>query len=316
MSRAAVTACAVVLFFVSTLMLFIAMAIFLVPVPANQSPFLRSVMYVTALLAAALSAWGVITGVGLLRLREWARLSLILGSVLLLAYSLRGFITTVLLPIPTSPGQNEELLKRVSSMRASMIPFYGTVIFLCVLCLWFLNRRTVKEQFWAPITVAATTLRLVARPLSISVIGWYLLIIAFLLVPILLFRIPLILFGRFLKGSSAMMVTLTIFVLHPIMAIGLLKLKRWAWILSLSYLTFWIMNALASALIPGRQVRIAEFQDEIRKIVMTAPVFGTAPMHLHLLIWSSFTFSLVPYGIAVYFLIKNRQAFQQTTSIA
>jgi hypothetical protein len=94
-------------------------------------------------------------------------------------------------------------------------------------------------------------------------------------------------------------------VLQVIMGIGLLKLKAWARITSICYCAFFVFNSFAM-LIPGSQARFEEAQAEIRRIFAIPTL---TPNQVHFPMWFGLIFSLPLFGLQLWFLITNKEAF-------
>jgi hypothetical protein len=105
-----------------------------------QPSTLRHLMYAMGIVDVGLSAWGIVTGIGLLLLREWARISLIVLSAILVVIFLRAFLFMILAA---------DVFKRSGSTRTAAGMFEVTGILLAAFWLWFLNRRTTRAQFGA-----------------------------------------------------------------------------------------------------------------------------------------------------------------------
>lgn len=113
--------------------------------PAIQSDVLQPstfthLMYAMGIANLGFSAWGIVTGIGLLRLREWARISMIVLSAILLVMFVRTFLFMVLTP---------DVFRRSGSARTEAEVFEVVVIVLAAFWLWFLNMRTIRSQFGA-----------------------------------------------------------------------------------------------------------------------------------------------------------------------
>jgi hypothetical protein len=317
--------------FFAAIMLF---AGFVVGTQAQQPAFMKSMMFAIAAFEAALAAWGVASGIGLLRLKEWARISMIVFSALLLLISLPGLIIILVLPFPIPPNASDaELASHVMlATRIIMSIFYALLISTAGFWLYFFNTRFVRDQFKgvaratagvggipdsggdaiaAPKSYPVSTRR---RPISVSIIGWYLLISA-AFVPILFFvRIPMTVLWFVLRGPKATTYAVITAVVQIIIGIGLLKLREWTRILAICYSGFLALSALTTALAPGAQARFEEMQTEIQNSFgVPSTSFGFTPTPMHFPIWFGLAFSLPLIAAALWFLVKSKPAF---TSIA
>jgi hypothetical protein len=308
-----VTICAVIAFLLSGVALFGGALMFfvvsLVQIQGNRPPFPEVTFFMgigVGVLLIGFAAWGVAAGVGLLRHREWARVSMLVYIGLLLFLSFPGlFLSVVPIPIPSN-AENSELFKQtLLSMRIFVAVFYGILILLSSFLLWFLNTRAIKDHFRD-----VNSPHVHPRPISISIIGWYLLTSVFLFPVIFSLHFPLFFFGFFLKGWSAAMIWPTMCLLQVIMGIGLLKLKAWARVISICYFAFFIFNSFAEVLIPGTQARFEEAEVEIQRILAIPPTaLGTTPNQLHFQMWFGVVFSFLLFGIPLWFLIRTKRAF-------
>jgi hypothetical protein len=141
-----ITTSAVIVLIGSGVNLFVALTLFMkfpsAPVPVSQSNVLQlsTLNHVISIVSAGFSCWGMVTAIGLLRLREWARISLIVLSGILLLMFVRSLLFMALAP---------DVFRRSGSNRVAAEVFEAVVILLAAFWLWFLNRRTIRAQFGA-----------------------------------------------------------------------------------------------------------------------------------------------------------------------
>jgi len=217
------------------------------------------------------------------------------------------------LPIPIPPNVDDPDIFRETMvvMRIIMALFYGILIALSSFWLWFLNTRATREQFGGVAKADPSQMYTPRRPVSISIIGWYLLISAFLLSLISFLHFPAFLLGFLLKGWSATLIMLLMCVLQVVIGIGLLKLKAWARISSICYFTFFEFNSFAMLLIPGSEARFEEAQTEIQKALAIPPIaLNNIPNSLHRSMWFGLAIGLPLFAILLWFLITNKRAFE------
>ncbi|HST10826.1 MAG TPA: hypothetical protein VLL05_10650 [Terriglobales bacterium] len=120
------------------------------PLPATgQTPmspaFMRGMFVALSLFYLVPAVWGIATGIGLLRLRNWARISIIVFSVLLV---LTGFFAgLVSLLMPTPAGAAGATAAMTLGVKIGMAVFWLTLLGIGVWWLIFFTRSTVKVQF-------------------------------------------------------------------------------------------------------------------------------------------------------------------------
>lgn len=145
-----VTASAIILFFGSALfllMVFGAAMASLIRVPEAQPAAPPGGLLVAALAYAALAAWGIATGVGILKLQAWARISVIAMSALAIFGCVCGGIGIAFLPelLKGMPNQqvppNFAVIMAVISLVVLLIPL-GVAIWWLIL---FTRKRVALE---------------------------------------------------------------------------------------------------------------------------------------------------------------------------
>lgn len=293
---AGVTVIAILALLGSALMLalaaLVAIAMFVAPPqganPAQLPPMFFKVLRVGAPFMYALPAvWGIVTAVDLLRLKNWARISIIVFSVLLIVFG--GF--EVLSSVSFFLMQPNRGLDRTMlfSIGVAMAMFALVQIGVGIWWLVFFNRATVKAQFvpWylqpsgpvsgetpyrmdmphsatlpppappgeapAPAIVAP---RATARPLSISIIAWYLLA-GCLFIPFSLFlHSPTFLFTAILTGWRATLYFLVIAGVHVYAGTTLLRMKPAGRLTAIGYFLFSILNFAVFYFAPGGHARL------------------------------------------------------------
>jgi hypothetical protein len=143
----------------------------------------------------------------------------------------------------------------------------------------FFNRARVKAQFVAPppMFTAVPPPQMPAysvppppspavragpdssrgRPLSITIIAWYLLAICVLIPLNLLLHSPVMLFVAVLTGRPAVIYSLALVAVHIYVGIGLLRLQPVARLVGISYFMFAFLNSAVFFLAPGGSARVA-----------------------------------------------------------
>ena len=252
-------------------------------------------------LVITLSAiWGIATGIGLLLLKGWAQISIIIFASLL-ALSLLGAPMMLLIPFPTTPGVDAGFLW---GFRICMAAFY---LLLGAIGIWWLilfTRPSVKVQFSDGVPKADDG----GRPLSISVIAWLLILGATSMPVCLLMRVPTILLGFLLTGWAAVLTYTSLLIVLLCLGIGLLRLKPLARTLAIYYSVFGIVNMALFYLRPGYQARMAA-------IMQASSKFFPSPQPPIVFPWLAiFVMTTAFMGAQIYFLVTRKRAFDPPQS--
>jgi hypothetical protein len=281
-------------------------------VEQNQLALVRYGGDLTCVVFCGFAAWGIASGVGLLRLREWARISVLVYSGFLFFASLVCLLIFLVIPVPPNVKDPETFRRTTEGMRIFMVAFFGIMFSLAIFWLWFFNTNAVREQFRGVAPGGPFVADGSRRPVSITIIGWYLLVTAIFYAANLFFHFPIFLFGFLVSGLGKTLFVLAVCVFHVFVGIGLLRLKPWAWIASICYFVFFLFNSFATVLIPGAQARLESARAEYGK-AFGAPsqVFGAAQNPVHFPIWILVALTLPVTGVLLWFLATNKGAFGQ-----
>jgi len=341
MSRSVgVTVIAVLAFLGSVLALLMGIltAVFAVvaPLPAQRefpaSPVFFKVMLLAASLVYVLPAvWGILTSIGLFRLKNWARISTIVFSVLLILMGIGPLLGSLLfsfMPVPSETADHAVM----TVVRVSMGVLGLGQLGIGVWWLLFFTRSKVKQQFVPvsatitaaqspsvnpieaqPVSVTMAGQNSPRGPISVTIIAW-LLLISCPFVPInLALRIPAFLFTKVLEGWWADLYYVVVGCLLLYIGIGLLRLKPLALKVGVGYFLFTFANSAVFFLTPGGRAR------------MLALVERQQAMFPWMQAWqgqSAFRFDLTPFIVIgatvgtiflvaqLYFLITRREAFE------
>jgi hypothetical protein len=286
-----------------------------VSVPENQAQFFKYFMVFAAVLFFAAGAWGVSTGLALLRLREWSRVSIIVFSALLLFLCIPGLLMFLMMPFPPpgtvpSPQLTPSLLM---GMRIFLTLLYAALAVLGGWWLYFFNKRSTKEQFLkvrgAPLERALGEPAVApgTRPLSITLIAWYLLISAFIGVLGLSVNPPVFFFGFFFKGTFASLIMFALALVQSLTAFGLLKLRPWGRTLAIYYFQFLIFNSLTMVLIPGTQARFDQAMGDMMRDMQGS---SNAAQVAHFPIWFGVVFAVPLLALLLWVVISRKDVFQ------
>jgi hypothetical protein len=287
---------------------FMAFAMIMASPPPNDPrlpPMYFTVMRIVLPLFYAVPAvWGIVTAVGLLQLKNWARISTFVISILLIVFGVFGVLTSTVFffkPPPTN-GVDPKIFTVIGAVLAVFsLAQLGVGIWWMV----FFNRAGVKAQFLpqpfpysyagqgaspyaidmpssatppppflttapgvaTPTDVAPLPTPPIAapqqptRPLSISIIAWFMLA-SCIFVPFILFlHPPVVLLATILSGWQAVVFMLVSTALNIYIGIALLKMKPAGRLVAIGYFIFGVLNVVVFYLAPGRDSRIAKLLD-------------------------------------------------------
>ena len=327
----------------------VAVTMFVAPTPdtnnAQLPPMFFKVFRVILPLFYALPAiWGIVTAVGLLGLRNWARISTIVFSVLLIIFGAFGMLTSMVFFLKPPPGNGLDP-KAVFFIGVAMAVFALVQIGIGIWWMVFFSRAKVKAQFLpqplpfqhlgqgadpyaidprystsvpppglpaAPdVPSAAPTPS--ARPLSVSIIAWYLLA-GCLFVPFPLFlHSPTALFLTILTGWRASVFFLVIAGVHVYAGTMLLRMKpagRW---IGIGYFVFNFVNIAVFYLAPGGHARVTRLVDLQQSMFPWMSSSQASQFHIDIMPFVMFgvIFALALYLVPLYFLAAAKPAFDK-----
>ena len=242
----------------------------LVKLPGTTSeipPLVRNTMLATEGLMMCLSLFGIATGIGLIYLRNWARISILIWGGMLVFFGGIGIPIALLMPIPSTPNVPDLPADSVQAVRLIFLAIYGMPLLIGIWWLILFNRKTVKAQFAGAAGSADPAVpRKPACPLPIAVLAWFYIssILNLLFFPFLSFRVPVFVFGRVLPGRVALAVLILSCLASFVSGVGLLKLKPWSYSLTIGLQVFWLASTAVSMLSPNYKAVMDSFLKEMQ----------------------------------------------------
>lgn len=232
--------------------------------------FFKVIMVGVVLIYLLLALWGILTSMGLLWLKNWARVSMIVCSVLLIVMGVFSVLPS-LLPISSISNKPADA-SAMTAVRVFMGVFSLALVAIGIWWLVFFTRPKVREQFLSgplalsgePITSAGMLRR---RPLSITIIAWYL-VAGCLFIPLNLWlHTPAVLFTKLVTSrAAAATYYLVIGALHLYLGIGLLCLRPTARTVGIAYFVFGFVNAAVFYFAPGGHARMLAFLELLQSV--------------------------------------------------
>jgi len=268
----------------------------------TQLFFKKDSMVFSVILSFIASAWGFTTAFGLLNFREWARTSTLVFSWLCIFLCLPLMLLYPVAPMERIEGTPEHFNLWVRLYATS---FYAVFVIVGAWSLYFLNKDSTKEHFIgrsenvgthsAP--VIAGTLN---RPLSVSIVSWYLLITAFMFIT--MYQPPVDGISRW----ELQLIEVAYALVHATAVVGLLEQKPWGRRLAICYFYFLILGTLAVAFSQARQPSLGW-------LMFTAPVslelrWLPVQYSVVVLLLLAIPLFVIPLGV----LIKEKQAILES----
>ncbi len=237
--------------------------------------------------------WGIVSGVGLLRLRNWARLCFaVFGSILSFG-SLCGVFGVVISAwmLPQLPQMQANV---PSGLIRTILAVFGFIALLsATLGIWwviYFNRADVKTRFLGETVQPARQF-----PFSITLISWFLIIGGTAMLAGLFWGYPAVVFGFVVHGWAGHMVDFLYGAVGLASGIGMLRKHVVAHSLAMGYFAFGLLNTLCFFVIPGAEARMRSLFRELgggqpdpinvtEKLTTYSTLFGAAITILLLLL--------------------------------
>jgi hypothetical protein len=257
------------------------------------------------------SLFVAIVGIQVIRLRNWARISLLVVAGCLLFFGVIG-VGVIVVTLYVTPSRDP--LVSTSLLAVVLAVTYGIPIAISIWWLILFTRRSVVAQFHSSMTLAiespaASAFRLShpACPLAIRIVGWYLasfvLIVPFL--PFFLGQFPAFFFGRVFQGPYGVLFFVLYFALLFVPGFGLLLLKRWSYPLAVASQLFVCANGLSATLSPA----YAEMFRSILAKASLPELSSTAEKMLNYSRYFNLLSLTIPVAILITLLVVRRDFF-------
>lgn len=281
------------------------------PVPDWMPVFI----YVICAFIVALAVWGISTAVGLIRMRRWARYSILIIGGLLAVFSfiqLMMMLLMMLVPLPVPANVDASQIQTVHTMTriifGVMALFYGIVCAVGVSWLIYFNRKMVRDAFTAePGTIVKSR-----RPILISVLAVLNMIGSGCCLLLIFIPLPALIIGWMLDGWGKMALYLVIAALTASVGVGLWRLKEWGRLLALAMQAFGIVFCGVYMVRPSLMLRhIAEIQQRMYPMQPQLPPPFPTSMYSAI-----FGFDILLYIAIVAVLIYYRKAFQPPAELS
>lgn len=193
-----------------------------------QPGFLTAVIVVEALLVVAMAVWGFITFAGLLRMRPWARVSMLViggGQAYFCGVGALMMLLLVFVPLPSPVSHAQDpravvVVKTVFGVMALISALHAAVGGWWVV---YFSLKKTTEAFRTGLTAAKSR-----RPLLISILAVLNLIGAASCLLASTLPFPAFLFSLILEGWRKALLYLSLAAIYAAIGLGLWRLREWA----------------------------------------------------------------------------------------
>jgi hypothetical protein len=281
-------------------------------------PILRDMELAIMGLIMCLSIFGIVTGVALIYLRNWARISILIWGGAFTFFAAVGIPFVFLLPNITPPDAPQLPASSQHLIQWILVFTYGLPL---VIGLWWLilfNRRSIKEQFIAARGSLDAALPQKPRcPLPIAVLAWFYIasVLNLVFLPFIPLRIPVFLFGLPLQGKAGLAILLLTALGFFVGGVGTLKLKPWGYYLSILLQSFWLVSGALSVFSPRYAAAIFSYMNDMQTW-MHLPETPFPPEHFAQNFIGMMIFGLVIAAAILGLFLYYRRRFLEAASAA
>ena len=272
-----------------------AMMVFAMTLPGQPVAGFKPVIVGVAVVFVGLSGLGFWTAVGLFRLRSWARVSILVFAGFLTATCV--FLAVVMAFVPLPPPASGKL-ENATLLRSALVMVYLVPAVIGVWWLTYFNRQATNAAFTSPGAIEAS-----ARPLSISIIGWWSLVSGVLCVFPAAARLPAFFLGSIFTGWSAAIFYLVMGGVSTWIGWRLLKLDERGRVAAIVWYCLSSAHVAFVLLVPGQYARMLELQSSLRPQLGADP-----PIDPRNITFAIMSLTMPLLLAAIWFLVKARPA--------
>ena len=248
---------------------------------------------------AACGAAGIATGVGLLKLKQWARISMVVFSTVLVFIGAFSLLLILAVDLPMPPDVDPEKLALV---RPILIGVYLVPTAIGTWWLVLFTRPRVIATFSGGVQAAEA-----AMPTAVLVVAWLTLFggIATVVMPFL--DVPAFFLGVMFSGWASTVFYAGFAALQLYIGRGLLRLDERARVLAIWFYLLGTLNGLMLLLLPSVRARAAALAGELGMVTGEASPFVPDVM----LVWSA-GLIVVAVLVQTWLLIRWKHVFTRS----
>jgi hypothetical protein len=227
-------------------------------------PFAKSIGVAMLIVFGALAIFGIFTGVGVLNLKNWARISILIWGGVMAVFCGLALVFVAFGPLQEPPGLSPISLPYV---RILISVVYGIPFLIGVWWLWLFNQQHVKEQFLAAPAGEGPQLAVPQPrcPLPLAILAGFSIFSAgfSLLLPLTNFPVNVLLFGYRFHGAIGVVIFFLSAAIFLVGAVGMLRLKRWSYPLMLGQYFFWMASGTVTLVSSSYERNMQEMMSQM-----------------------------------------------------
>jgi hypothetical protein len=265
-----------------------------------------------------LSAFGIATGIGLILLRNWARISVLIWGGCSVFFGVVGIPVVLFMSFTPTPNVPDLPAESMRLVRLLLLFIYGLPLAVGLWWLILFNRKTVKAQFIGTATALYPLVPQRPRcPGPVAALAWLYITTAaqVVILPFLPFSIPLILFGHLFPGKIGTLFYVLNCLVLVVAGVGLLKLKPWSYHLTMGLHLLWFASAIGTVLHPNYSAQVASIITEINNAMHLPPSLHSTRDYLGQMRWSTYLAIFIP-AVMLGVLVYYRPRFLEAASAA
>jgi len=281
-------------------------------------PLVKNMTLAVMAFMACLSVFGIAVGIGLILLRNWARISVLIWGGLCVFFGIFGVAIAFVIPLAPPLNAPNITADSMQAVRFIILGIYGLPLVVGIWWLILFNRKTVKAQFAATASPLDPAVPQKPRcPVPVAILAWLNITAAphIFILPFLPFSIPVFLFGHVFRGTIGNTFYVLICSLLLVTGIGLLKLKPWSYPLAIGFQLFGIASTIVTVVDPNYPSRIAALLAEMNNAMHLPPNLYYNPDSLQSMHWFMYIGLLVPVAV-LGILFYYRERFMEAASSA
>jgi hypothetical protein len=255
-------------------------------------PGIRAMIVAVMAIFFGITVWGAFSGVGLIRFRNWARISVLVWAGLMAPFCILVIAFIAFMPMPPSPNP----MLTGSILHLVTIVFYGVPMAIAVWWLILFTRPHIVAHFkpaaaagtgdpFGAIPVTAMAVGSVAPvayavpmplpapsvPIPIIVLSCFFLLSSLSVFFIFFTHLPAMVFGHAFTGLTGSVIYASWCLLYVIAGVGMLKRVSWAYSVAIGLQILHIVSGIMTVLSPN-------FDDTMRRAMSS---MKTAPPEMY-----------------------------------